>query len=136
MAITGVRAALVGVGCLALVAAVIVGISDNLPGLALLYGAVVCLIVAVAWRWRRPRSFFLLFALSGAGFFIFAVLHNLFYAIGKASTAAWIHVVTEGLHVVSFLVAVLICPPGILVGLVGWLIVGLRSRGGSRPENG
>ena len=28
---------------------------DNPPGLALMYGAVVCLIAAAVWRWRRPK---------------------------------------------------------------------------------
>jgi hypothetical protein len=136
MTVTRARVALVGIGCLALVGALIVGIGDNPPGLALMYGAVVCLIAAAVWRWRRPKSFFLLFALSGLGFIVFAVLHNLFYAVGEATNAAWIDVVTEALHVASFLVAVVICPCGVLVGLVGWLVALLGSRGGSKPAFG
>jgi hypothetical protein len=132
----GTRFVVVAVGCLALAAALIVGISDNPPGLALMYGAVVCLLVAVVWRWRRPKSFFLLCALSAVGFIVFAVLHNLFYALGEATTAAWIHLPMEVLHVASFLVAVVLCPCGVLVGLVGWLVALVRSWEGSNSEFG
>ena len=86
----GIRAALVAIGCVALAGALLVGISDNPPGLALLYGAAICLILAAVCRWRRPKSFLLLFALSGVGFVVFAVLHNVFYGIGKSIEIPWV----------------------------------------------
>ncbi len=39
--------ALVALGCLTLVAALAVGIADNLPGIALLFGAIICWTLAV-----------------------------------------------------------------------------------------
>ena len=124
----GVRTALVAIGCVALAGTLLVGTSDNPPGIALLYGGLICLILAAVCRWRRPRSFLLLFALSALGFVVFAVLHNLFYAIGAGTTIPWVQSLMEGLHVGAFLIAVLLCPAGILVGLVGWIATLIRTR--------
>jgi len=123
----GIRAGLVAIGGLALAGASIIGISDNPPGIGLTYGAILCLIAAAVWRWRRPRSFLLLFAFSVVAFGVFVVAHNLFYGIGKSVDEAWIELLMEGLHVGAFLIAVLICPAGALVGLVGWIATVIRS---------
>lgn len=117
----GTRAWLLVIGGAAVVGAFVVGIDDNLPGIALLYGGLICLTLAAVCRWRRPKSFFSLFALSLVGFFLFAVLHNLLYAVGKSTAIAWVQAVMEGLHVAAFMIALLVCPVGVLVGLVGWI---------------
>ena len=132
----GIRAVLVAIGCVALAGALFVGISDNPPGLALLYGAAICLILAAVCGWRRPKSFLLLFALSGVGFVVFAVLHNLFYAVGVSTTIPWVQSLMEGLHVSAFLIALMLCPAGILVGLVGWIAMLIRARRESDPPSG
>ena len=116
------------IGVLSLAGGLLVGIADNLPGLLLIYGAVTSFILAFAHRWREPRRFFLLLGLSFLGFVVFAVLHNVFYAIGESSNTSWGTSLMEVLHVGSFLVAVLICPPGILVGLIGYFVAGFRAR--------
>jgi len=118
------------IGCVALVSALLVGIDDNPPGLLLVYGAVACVILASAHRWHRPRSFFLLLGLSFLGFIVFVVLHNVFYVIGESNTASWVASLMEVLHVVSFYVAVLVCPAGILVGLIGYFVARFRGRKG------
>ena len=79
----GARVMVMTIGCLALVGALVVGIDDNPPGIALIFGAMICLIASAVWTWRRPRSFLLLFAGSVLGFVVFAVLHNVLYGIGK-----------------------------------------------------
>lgn len=124
----GVRAGLVAIGCVALAGGLIVGISDNLPGIALVYGALICLVLAVVYRWRRPKSFLLLFALSALGFIVFAILHNVFYAIGESVDIVWVKALLEGLHVGAFLIAILLCPAVILVGFVGWIAALIRTR--------
>lgn len=121
MAHLGTRAWLLAIGSVAVVGAFVVGIDDNLPGIALLYGGLICWMLAAVYRWRRPKSFFLLFVLSGLGFFVFAILHNLLYAVGKSTSIGWIQAVMEGLHVGAFLIALLLCPVGLLVGLIGWI---------------
>jgi hypothetical protein len=116
------------IGSLFLAGGLLVEITDNAPGLLLVYGAVTSFILAFAHRWREPRKFFLLLGLSFLSFIVFAVLHNVFYAIGESSNVSWVTSLMDVLHVGSFLVAVLICPPGILVGLIGYFITGFRAR--------
>ena len=132
----GVRTVLVAIGCVALAGALIVGISDNPPGIALLYGGLICLVLAAVCRWRRPKSFLLLFALSALGFVVFAILHNVFYGIGKSIDVSWVQALMEGLHVGAFLIALLLCPVGLLVGLVGWIATLIRSRRESDLQTG
>lgn len=122
------RILLVVTGCLALTGAVIVEIGDNPPGLALLYGGMICLFVAVICGWRRPMSFLLLSAASALGFLVFAILHNVFYAIGESVDISWVKALMEGLHVGAFLIAIVLCPTGVLVGFVGWIATHIRNR--------
>lgn len=122
-------AVFVVLGCVQVGAAALVGVSDNPPGIALLYGGIVCSILAVVHRWRRPRSFLLLFAVSALGFLVFAVLHNLLYAIGVHTSVPWLRSALEVLHVTCFLIALLLCPAALAVGLVGWVATVLRGRG-------
>jgi len=122
----GVRGTLVALGGASIVAGLLVGINDNPPGLALLYGGLICLALAAVSGWRRPRSFLLLFLLSVVGFLVFAALHNLLYAIGVGTETGWLRSLLEGLHVGAFLIAVLLCPVGVVVGLVGWFAALVR----------
>jgi len=119
---------LVAIGCVTLAGGLIVGISDNPPGIALVYGGIICLVLAAVCRWRRPKSFLLLFAFSAAGFIVFAVLHNVFYAVGESVDISWVQSLMEALHVGAFLIALLLCPAGIVVGLVGWIAILIRTR--------
>jgi hypothetical protein len=126
----GMRGALVVIGCVAIAVGFIVGIDDNLPMIGLVFGGIICLILAAVYRWRRPRSFFLLFALSGLGFFVFAVLHNVFHGLGEMTSITWVIALLEGLDVASFFIALLVCPAGVVVGLPGWVISLIRARRG------
>ncbi len=121
--------ALVALGCLSLVAALAVGIADNLPGIVLLFGAIICWTLAVVRRWSRPKSFLWLALGAAVGFLVFAVLHNVFFGLGKmAADQPFLHGLFEVLHVVSFLLAVIVAPPVLVVGLIGWLVAGWRQR--------
>ena len=106
--------------CGCLIAAFIVGVSDNLPGLMLCYAATISVILAFVRSWRRAKYFFILSCASLVGFVVFVVLHNVFY--GLARMAADIIVLgrlLEFFHAVFFLVAILVCPAGLLIGVVG-----------------
>ena len=131
----GIRTGLFAMGCLAVAGALIVGISDNPPGIALLYGGTVCLVLAVVCCWQRPRSFVLLLAGSALGFVVFAILHNLLYALGEMTDLAWLKALMEALHVAAFLIALLLCPVGVLVGLVGWVAAVFRGRREPSPHH-
>jgi hypothetical protein len=132
----GLRGALVVIGCVAIAVGWIVGIDDNLPMITLVFGGIICLILAAVCRWRRPKSFFLLFVLSALGFVVFAVLHNVLHVIDDMTTISWVKAILEGLDVASFFIALLVCPAGVVVGLPGWIIWLIRSRSASEAPAG
>ena len=101
-------------------AASLVGIADNPPGIILLYGAGVCLVLALAHRWRTPSKFGLLLGGSIVGFFITVMIHN-FAEVG-ADRIAHLPVIAltlSAVSVVGFVLAVIICPAAVAVSLVG-----------------
>ena len=114
------------VGCAFLAAALVIGVGDNPPGLVLVYLAVSAWIVAFAHRWRRVKSFLILLAASLVGFPLSVVLHNVFYALAEvASDVVGLSQALGLLEVVFFLVALLVCPPGVLIGAVGSVVLAL-----------
>ena len=120
---------LLAVAALALAGAFFVGISDNPPGLLLCLASAVTLVLAFVHHWRRPKRFLLLAAGGLVGFFLFAVLHNLFYAIGEAGAGVTgVAPLMEVLHVASFLIAIFLCPAAALVGVAGGLVTLILSR--------
>jgi len=110
--------------CVLLLAGFIVGISDNPPGLALCYLAGVSLILAFVHGWRKVKYFLILLGSSVIGFAVFAVLHNVFYALAEISSDIVVlkHSL-EFLHVAFFLVAIFVCPAGFLIGAIGSVVM-------------
>lgn len=126
--------ALIAVGCAFLAAGLVIGIADNPPGLALVYLAVSAWIAAFAHRWRRVKSFLILLVASLVGFPLAVVLHNVFYALAEvASDVVGLSQVLAFLEVVFFLIAIFVCPPGVLIGAVGSVVLAL-SRSHQRPR--
>jgi len=118
------------IGVAALVAAFIVGLEDNLPGLLLLYAGCTCIILAAVHRWRSPKSFLWLLAGSTASFIVSAILHNVFHGLGDdvfPNLPAAILWMLEAASVVFFWVALVLSPSGVLVGLTGRLITQERT---------
>jgi len=112
--------------CGSLIAAFIVGISDNMPGLALCYIAAISIMLAFVHTWRKVKLFLLLLGASLVGFAVFVVLHNVFYALGQI--AADIIVLKQFLefsHAIFFIVAILVCPAGFLIGVVGSVVTAI-----------
>ena len=92
----------------------------------LVYLAVSAWIVAFAHRWRRVKGFLILLAASLVGFPLSVVLHNVFYALAEvASDVAGLSQALGFLEVVFFLIALLVCPPGVLIGAVGSVVLAL-----------
>lgn len=111
------------------VAALLVGVSDNPPGIALAYLAATALVLAVAHPWRTAAPYRWLCLGGVLGFVVMAVLHNLLYALGVMSEGLpALRMLFEVLHVAAFLVAILVCPPAFVVGLVGWVVTSIRTR--------
>jgi hypothetical protein len=98
-----------------------VGIADNPPGIALLYGAGLTGVLAIAHRWRSPSKFGYLLAAAIVGFFVTALVHN-FAEVGAESLThlPLLAFLLTAVSIVGFFTAVIVCPAAGLVGLVGW----------------
>ena len=121
--------------CASAAAAVVVGISDNPPGIFLAFGAATAVILAFVHPWRTAKQFGLFLCASVAGFVIFGILHNVFEGVaGEVDSMRALQVLLQGLGVAAFLLALLICPPAILVGAVGSVVMFIRNR--RRPTQG
>lgn len=117
--------AMVGIALLAL--ALAVGVTDNPPGIALACLGVGALIVAAVHRWREPRKFLWLLLVSALALVFFGFVHNLGYAAAESETAAWFRAIMGAASVTGFVLAVLVCPAGCVVGAVGALWARARS---------
>jgi hypothetical protein len=84
--------------------------------------------LAFVHRWRRAWKFLVLAAASVAGFLLFALLENLSYALGQmaADASLWRHL-GAFFHGFFFCVAILVCPAGLFVGVVGGLVMAAAS---------
>jgi uncharacterized membrane protein len=120
---------LAGISCALLISAIVVGVSDNIPGIVLCYLAAVVLAVASTRTWRKTKRFLILMVASVIGFFVFVFLHNAFYALTMlANRITALSHLMEGFHVVFFIIAVFLCPAGFLVGAVGSIVCTIIER--------
>ena len=111
---------LAGIFCGLVISAIVVGVSDNIPGIVLCYLAGVVLAVAATRTWRKTKRFLILAAASVIGFFVFVVLHNAFYALAILTDhIAALSRLMEAFDAIFFIIAVLLCPATFLVGAVG-----------------
>ena len=102
----------------------------SLTALCFLLGLAL-LILAIRWKQHTLlRTFWILVGASTTGFAVGSVLHNAFFALGTV-TGDWsiLHAVVQGLEVVSFVFAVLLCPVAFLVGTVGAIVIIIRQGG-------
>jgi hypothetical protein len=107
--------------------ALLVGISDNPPGIVLLYGAGLAMVLAVTHGWRNPTRFLYLLLGAVVGFFVLVAVHN-FAEVG-AERLAHLPVLAYPLAAVSvagFILALIVCPAAALVGALGWITTGVR----------
>lgn len=117
------------IGCILIVLSLIIGISDNFPGILLCYLGITSLMLAFTHHWREIKKFIILLLWSIIGFPVSVVLHNLLYALGKIlAENVILNQMFEILHVLFFLIAILICPPAMLIGAVGSLVTYIRKK--------
>ena len=122
------RKATFGLAAVCLIA-LFIGISSNEKGLLLDYLAAAVLILAFVHTWRKTKYFLILLGASLLGFPLFAVLHNVFYGLGlMAKDIIVLSHSLEFLHVVFFVLAVVFCPAGILIGAAGSILMYLKKR--------
>ena len=72
----------------------------------------------------KVKLFLLLSGFSATGFVLGVVLHNLFYALSTLTeNLNTLNIVLNFFEVSFFLMAVILCPIGLLVGIVGTIIL-------------
>jgi hypothetical protein len=120
---------------LSAIAAAAVGISDNPPGILLAFLAATAFVLAFVHPWRTSRQFRRLLYAQALGFVVFGLLHNVFEAIASdLGGSGLVHDLLNGAGAAFFLIAILVCPPGLLVGAVGAVVMSIRNR--RRPTPG
>ncbi|MCP5063285.1 MAG: hypothetical protein GY936_12575 [Ignavibacteriae bacterium] len=98
----------------------IIGISDNPSGIIILYLGIASLILSFIHHWQSTRKFIILLTVIIITFVISAILHNLLEVVAeKYITLSLLKELVSGLGVLFFIVAVLICPPAILISIIG-----------------
>jgi hypothetical protein len=110
---------LFAIAVLLIITASLVGVGDNPPGIALLYGGIIFLFFAVLHPWKNQKNYWTLLLiclvilmLEWLGINILDRLHKTEY-ISEA---------------VAMGVAFLICMPGIVVGIIGAFICAVRKK--------
>ena len=120
---------LIALAIIAITIGLIIGISDNPPGIIILYAGILLLIISFIHTWRKIRPFLILLLISSVAVPVFVVLHNIFFGIAELnSDARLLYEVLSFFDAMSFIIALIICPSGIVVGLGGALILFIRSR--------
>ena len=94
-------------------------------------GALVCFTIKRKVE-GKLRKFQLLAGASALGIPVFAVLHNVAYMLGMMwfGESAW----GNGDEPVFFILAVMVCPLGLLVGGIGSIIIGIKHRRADLPQ--
>lgn len=119
----------INAGALLIAAGLIIGIDDNPIGISLCLLGVLSLFLALVHPWRKVLSFGVLAIISLAAFLFFAVVHN--FLEGGAELVKenqfWSQVL-EVSGAAFFLIATLMAPIGILVGLGGMIYASVRKR--------
>ena len=111
------------------VAALVVGVNDNMPAIVVLFIGIMLLVTAFVHIWKRIKSYLMLALIAAIGIPVFVVLHNVFYGLGElAAGNLWLAGIAGFFDVFSFLIATLVCPSCVVVGLLGALILFIRVR--------
>ena len=75
------------------------------------------------------KKFLMLTGASAAGFFVFALLHNIFYGLEQVTRHITIlSYLMKAFEVIFFLVAIFACPIGFLIGVIGTIIMFNKKR--------
>ncbi|NKQ35743.1 MAG: hypothetical protein HF973_09030 [Chloroflexi bacterium] len=128
------RMVLIVLAALALGTALLMGVSDNVPGLILVYLACGLLIVAFVCTWREPQPFLKMLIVSLISVPVFVVLHNLAYAVTQSTLdTPLISGFFEFLGAICFIIAMVIAPTAVVISAIGSIITALHNRGRHQP---
>jgi hypothetical protein len=110
---------LFAIAVLLIITANLIGISDNPPGIALLYGGIVSLFFSVLHPWKDPKNYWTLLLVC----ILILLLEWLgITVLDRLNKTQYIN------EAIAMGVAFLICMPGILVGIAGAFICTVRKK--------
>ena len=115
---------------LSTIAAVVVGIDDNLPGVLLALLAALAFVLALAHPWRTARKFMLLLLASVLGLVLFIILNIMSDSIAQnpATSGALQNLIqSPALNALNVMIAMLIAA-AFMVGAIGSVAMFIRSR--------
>lgn len=122
------RVVLIVLAALALGTALLMGVSDNIPALILVYLACGLIVVAFVCTWRETQMFVKMLIASLISVPAFAVLHNLAYAAAELTNDMPIISGFFGfLDGLFFIIAVIIAPTAVIVSAVGAIITAINN---------
>ena len=77
----------------------------------------------------KLKKFLILTGTSAAGFFVFVLLHNIFYALEQITGhIAILSYPMKVLEVIFFLIAIFACPIGFIIGAIGTIVMFNKKR--------
>jgi hypothetical protein len=77
----------------------------------------------------KLKKFLILTGASAAGFFVFALLHNIFYGLAQITSHITIlSYLMKAFEVVFFLIAIFACPIGFVIGVIGTIVMFNKKR--------
>ena len=115
---------------LLVIASVVVGINDNLPGVLLAYLAATAFVLAFSHPWRTAKKFMFLLLASVLGFILFIILSILSDSIvqNPASSDTLKKLIESPVNEALSIVFAMLCSAAFLVGVVGAIIMFIRNR--------
>ena len=112
------------------IAAVVVGIDDNLPGILLAFLAATAFVLAFVHPWRTARKFMFLLLASVLGFVLYIILNIILdtAAQNPATTGALQDLLQSPVVDAFSIIIAMICPAAFIVGAVGSVAMFIRNR--------
>jgi len=112
------------------IAAVAVGIEDNLPGILLAFLAATTFVLAFAHTWRTARKFMFLLLASVLGLVLFVILNIILDTVAQnpATSGALQDLIQSPFANTLSLIIVMVCPAALIVGAVGSVAMFIRNR--------
>lgn len=99
--------------------ALLVGITDNFPGIGILLGAVICLFLTVLHPWRKWENYAIM-----AGIFC-AIIFLIWVTIHILASTDYAKFLSEALIMI---IIFFICIPGIILGILGSIFWAIRNK--------
>jgi len=116
--------------CLSAIASTIVGINENPPGILLALLAAVTFVLAFSHPWRTARKFMFLLLAAVFGFVLFIIISIVSDSIvqNPASSDALQNLIQSPVNEALSIIFAMLCSAAFLVGVVGAVVMFIRSR--------